>query len=142
MGSMSGKKFITRKKRCKHFNGTMNECCEIGIDYRVLVGGPDEGWIKRTPCFWDHQTEIQCLARVFPTLAEEAEDEERIQKRVTAMCIAIIEIQDRHKKDRNHLQGIMECPACGGVLAYTIAQCNGHIWGQCKTTKGCLAWMQ
>ena len=38
--------------------------------------------------------------------------------------------------------GSVPCPDCGtGHILYSVASCNGHVWGQC-TTKGCLTWMQ
>ena len=36
---------------CIHFNGTMNEACEIGVNYHDLAGGPPGfGWALRLPC--------------------------------------------------------------------------------------------
>ena len=31
--------------------------------------------------------------------------------------------------------------AIGGELGYSISSYNGHIHGQCNTTRGCLSWM-
>lgn len=38
--------------------------------------------------------------------------------------------------------GSVPCPVCGtGQILYSVASCNGHVWGHC-TTKGCVTWMQ
>lgn len=44
-----------REKRCVHFTGLPGfagnpDKCKAGVDYRALVGGPDEGWGARIPC--------------------------------------------------------------------------------------------
>ena len=35
-------------------------CCDKGVNVRELVGGPNNQWIKRTPCFKKHDTKIIC----------------------------------------------------------------------------------
>ena len=42
---------------------------------------------------------------------------------------------------KNRKQGTVVCPRCGGELGYSISSYNGHIHGQCNTTRGCLSWM-
>jgi hypothetical protein len=44
-------------------------------------------------------------------------------------------------KEKNRKQGTIVCPKCGGELGYSISSYNGHIHGQCNTTRGCLSWM-
>lgn len=36
------------------------------------------------------------------------------------------------------VRGAIECPKCGGLLSYSIAQ-NGHAWGKCST-QDCMLW--
>ena len=43
--------------------------------------------------------------------------------------------------EKNRKQGTVTCPKCGGELGYSISGYNGHIHGQCNTTRGCLSWM-
>lgn len=35
----------------------------------------------------------------------------------------------------------LQCPICKGVLNYSVASVNGHVWGRCATA-GCVSWMQ
>lgn len=44
-------------------------------------------------------------------------------------------------KEKNRQRGTVKCPRCGGELGYAISTYNGHIHGQCNTTRGCLSWM-
>jgi hypothetical protein len=38
--------------------------------------------------------------------------------------------------------GSVKCPACEmGIIKYSVASLNGHIWGACST-KGCVQWME
>ncbi len=69
--------------------------------------------------------------------AKERQDE--IEQTLNATCAAIVEINQKHGK--TNAQGVIECPLCKGKLHYTVAACNGHIWGKCET-ENCLSWMQ
>jgi len=57
---------------------------------------------------------------------------------------AIKTIVEKHpERNQNNFEGakgIIKCPKCGEDLHYTVAGCNGHIWGKCKT-ENCLQWM-
>lgn len=37
--------------------------------------------------------------------------------------------------------GQIKCPKCGGILQWSRASTNQHIWGKCKT-ENCLMWAQ
>lgn len=133
---------IKRRVKCKHFDGPIiNDFCEAQVNYRLLVGGPNEGWYKRTPCIQGNETNVVCERQQFPTPEELRDREEKLRKRYEALRDALIAINAQRKLD-GKLQGVIECPACKGVLAYTISSGNGHIWGLCRTTEGCLSWMQ
>lgn len=55
--------------------------------------------------------------------------------------IAIVIVQQAVGKRRG-LVGTMPCPSCGtGIVHFSVANINGHIWGMC-TSKNCLRWMQ
>lgn len=50
-------------------------------------------------------------------------------------------ITDKHGEGRG-VGGEMPCPCCkDGILRYSIAAYNGHIWGKCSTT-GCAQWIE
>jgi hypothetical protein len=126
---------------CKHYSGTRNDKCRVGKTYVELVeGGRSPGWIRRLPCFQESSTIETCGERVFPTPEEIELRKKGLRARLIYMGQALDEINAQHKSD-GKFQGTIPCPECGGVLKYSIAQCNGHIWGYC-TTKGCLSWMQ
>lgn len=37
--------------------------------------------------------------------------------------------------------GQIKCPACGGILRWSRAPTNKHVWGKCRTVN-CLTWLQ
>lgn len=72
-----------------------------------------------------------------PEQAEEAEFQ-RYFARVKA-CLSAI--REKHGKAKG-LAASMPCPnGCGGILSYSIAGNNGHVWGVCST-EGCAKWLQ
>jgi hypothetical protein len=136
---------------CRHFRSLVlspNEC-GAHVDVRKLVGGDDFGWFKRTPCNAENHIDT-CDKRDFPTAAEVAEYDGRMEKRFENMSVAIAEINKRHRNTpqweepeqgkNKDASGTIKCPQCGGVLHYTVAGFNGHIWGKCETAD-CLSWM-
>jgi len=144
--------------RCKHFNGFRGyfakdpkaQVCKCGIKVRALVGGDDLGWISRTPCLADHETDVVCSKREFPTReeaeAEARESEAHTKATLLAMKRCIEDSDDRgfsvfDSDNRPDVAGEIQCPACGGTLKYSRSGYNGHIWGKCET-EGCLQWMQ
>ena len=66
----------------------------------------------------------------------------------TLAAIAIIQEKTKAKPEfeptlKNKKEGCVgkiECPKCGGILHYSVAGGNHHIWGTCET-KDCLKWM-
>lgn len=50
-------------------------------------------------------------------------------------------IATAHEECPDGGSGTTPCPKCGATLHYSVAACNGHVWGKCETD-GCLAWMQ
>lgn len=125
---------------CKHFHGTREPCAK-GVDIRGLVGGTDLGWATRTPCREKHGVNT-CVKREWPTEEEVAEYDKQVQLHATKTAEAIRQIRAKHKCDpaRSGAAGTITCPACAGVLHYTIAAGNGHVWGSCEK-KDCIGWM-
>lgn len=86
--------------RCRHFTGIQNKACEVGVNYREFVGGPDFGWARRLPCLGDddfHADNKPCSQRSLYTVKELAE-----QKREAAQHLTV------------YLKDIEEgrCPVC------------------------------
>jgi hypothetical protein len=48
--------------------------------------------------------------------------------------------QNGHKRGSGGV-GTLKCPVCNGVLHYSVAGSNGHLWGSCET-EGCVRWAQ
>ena len=49
-------------EKCKYYNKQVFKggLCDKGINVRVLVGGHDNGWLNKIPCFTAHKTHIGC----------------------------------------------------------------------------------
>jgi transcriptional regulator with XRE-family HTH domain len=77
----------------------------------------------------------------FITSEESKKAEEELDLRTDAMMKAISEIKKLGFKKGFPGQGNIKCPLCDKSLSFTVASCNGHVWG-CCSTKGCLSWMQ
>lgn len=139
-----------RAGTCKHFSGTGlrdKECCHAGVEYRSLVGGPDLGWCTRLPCY--RVTSFKPNGPVNPCEKYEEPSQEEIdacEKEVTESIARFMKtlplihaIKTEHRG--KNAKGTKKCTACDGVLHYTHAACNGHVWGKCETD-GCLSWME
>ena len=107
---------------------------------REAATGPDFGWIKRLPCHAENGIDT-CPKREYPTAEEVERNDTEINKIITASMKARKAIKAiDHPKGAN-AAGSVECPMCGGVLRYTIAGCNGHVWAACETAD-CIRWME
>ena len=137
------RQFERRIATCVHFNGTVNDCCKANVNYRKHCAGPDFGWSLRLPCLPpdERSTSIESCDLFQATGREAVESESRERDRYTARVrvarTAIIEATE----GRRGTEGEIDCPSCDGKLRYSIAGCNGHIWGQCST-EGCARWME
>jgi hypothetical protein len=139
---------------CRYFNGIHNDICNKGVNYKENDGGQGEGYGARLACFpKDHPRggeRASCNLFDAATAQEEKEFKTKAMERLGAMAAAISEIKEKHgietewetPTDKNNdARGTIECPTCEGVLHYTVAGYNGHVWGKCETD-GCLEWMQ
>lgn len=133
-----------KKSTCKHFNGTVNECCRADVNYRQLVGGPDYGWARRLPCMSKYAgpDAVTCAKREEPTAEETAESEAEMKEHMNRFMKVqqLIIAMKKEFKGRSG-QAIKTCPVCAGNLHMTIAGYNGHVHGRCETAN-CLAWME
>jgi len=134
---------------CKYYRPSYtNTSCMAGVNYRTAYGD-GRGLMDRLPCMTqnDSRCETPCAKREFPTAEELAEHVRKLdeRKRFTDQAIVLCAQDAQANGFKVGVQGsvgVVECPKCHGRLKYTVARSNGHIWGQCQTTKGCLNWMQ
>lgn len=143
---------MRKPDKCVHYNGTVNECCEAGVNYRQLAGPPESSYGRRLPCHphlgGDPAGNVECPKRKLPTPEEVADDEAQMNARFERMGKARAAIVAAlggpwHKtKNRTGGGGRTKCPNCeAGELAYRRAAYNGHIHARCSTP-GCCSWME
>jgi hypothetical protein len=136
---------------CRHYNGTVggtNACCEAGVNYRALVGGPDLGWLARLPCVPRSRTDagdvVHCA--LFAPKTREEIAAERAEMRAALDRMGRLDPlfgkikADHHGRDAS---GTMDCPECGaaGALRWSHAAYNGHVRLHCSTPD-CLSIME
>lgn len=135
-----------RAGNCRHFNGMMNETCDVGVSYSELT----EAHRFSPPCYVSSRTDdrekVVC-AKYSPLSPEEVETEEREFKErmkftleARRRCVEDSERQEFKLKVRG-VEGTVECPKCQGKLQYSRSEYNGHIWAKCDT-KECLQWIE
>lgn len=142
--------------KCVHYNGTVNDCCGAGVNYRDLAG-PADGWANRLPC---HSPEYRtgrgmslpvadqvavCEKRQEPTAAEVDEDEAwlnaRMERMVKIRDAIVAHLGGPWKKGKPSAGGSITCPCCGGTVGFSRSGYNGHIHAGCST-EGCARWME
>lgn len=126
--------------KCRYFNGVQNKTCKAGVNYDDVVPIPCIGYrpldtVKQAEC-----TKKSCWTR--EEAIKNEEEAEAATKRFFSGFKAAQEAAARlGLKKGNGGTGTTECPVCKGVLRFSVASYNGHMWGQCDT-KDCLSWMQ
>lgn len=142
--SEKNEKMIERDmKKCRHFNGVMNECCRAGIAYKsVTVFHLPPGTGASMPCLLSTaEVPCQCEKASYPTReeAEQSEADWRQRRIDTAKARAAILAATKGAK---RVRGRILCPVCekAGSLRFGVAY-NGHIHAQCET-EGCVAWIE
>ena len=132
-------------KKCRHFNGTMNERCEAGVKYAGVRGKePIPGRGYPLPCLLEPgPTCEQCSPRTEEEIDAMIAEFDRSFAGMAKARKAVVEaIGSPWKKGSPHVHGNVLCPVCGaGRLVYSRAGYNGHIHAQCST-KDCVAWME
>lgn len=148
-----------KRGKCVHYNGTVNERCNAGVNYKELAGDPHHtGYGLRLPC---HSADYKsfsgkplpradavsyCDKRREPTDAEiaehEAESKRMFEDTMVARKAIVEHLGGPWKEGVKGAAGSIECPVCKtGSLRFSRAGINGHIHAQCKTV-GCVAWME
>ena len=123
---------------CVHFNGVQHDICKAGVAYSTFPG-------QGIPCMQDFAKDHVCELRRFPTpeeIAQKAAAREAARQRFElAFGVVKKDMKAKGLRKGKGGGGQVECPACKGVLAYSVAGCNGHVHGRCSTD-GCVWWMQ
>ena len=135
---------------CKHYRGAIRKVCSKGITYTDFNNGDNFGIIYKIPCRLENVNTPTCEQREFYTDEENIERKRKAKVNMAFTSIAIAKIIDKENAEpevgggmsdtKKGSKGVIECPACKGVLRYSVSGGNHHIWGKCET-KGCLAWM-
>jgi hypothetical protein len=144
--------------KCVHYNGTVNDCCDAGVNYKALAGSAD-AWALRLPCHSEAyrsgsgmtlpraDSVAVCDKRQEPTAEEVAADEawvnERFEKMGNARAAIVAHLGGPWKRGAPSAGGVIDCPACGGkqTLHFSRAGYNGHIHASCET-EDCVRWME
>lgn len=149
---------MKKAHKCIHYNGTVNDCCDAGVNYQQLAG-PGKAWGKRLPCHGPEyrlasgtalpraDVVVTCEKRQEPT-PEEIEDDEaqhfdRFSKMMVCREAIVAHLGGKWKKGMAGSAGAIDCPSCKGekTLRFTRSGYNGHIHAGCKTG-GCVSWME
>lgn len=142
--------------KCVHYNGTVNECCEAGANYRQLAG-PGDAFALRLPCHGPEyrlgrgqslpraEVVVTCDKRRVPTKeeieADERESKESMDRLMKIRAAIVAACGGPWKKGMGGSQGTVTCPCCPGLVRYSRAGYNGHIHAHCSTA-GCASWME
>jgi hypothetical protein len=136
-----------QKGKCVHFNGSVNPCCEAGVNYRALVGGQDFGWLKRLPCLVKYAgpDAVTCEKRQEPTAeqieASKREMEEAIERINKVRAAIVAHLGGPWKKGMEGSSGSIPCPCCSGTVRFSRAGYNGHVHAHCSGAD-CVSWME
>ena len=154
--------YIEQKiRKCRHFNGTMNQCCEAGIRYDDVraKNDPPTPYISRgiqytanssMPCWVDspdmNAQNLDCPKRSLFTREEAEADERQMHESFTRIATgrkAIMEFLKEKGELKRDVAGKIPCPNCktGSLHFRRAGAYNGHIHAKC-TTEGCCAWME
>lgn len=148
---------MKRRDKCVHYNGTVNDCCRAGVNYKELAGPPETGYGLRLPCMGpDYRTGltrqplpragvVTCPKRVVPTAEEIEADEKALAERMERMgkvrAAIVAHIGGPWKKGAPGASGSIPCACCPGTVRFSRSGYNGHIHAACSTD-GCAAWME
>lgn len=132
--------------RCTHYTGTRTdkEACKAGVVYATVQNKEIKGFAG-IPCFREGEA-VPCEKRHFPTpeevAAEVAEHNASWERLKLGIRAASDDAKKQGYKKGSGGNGFIPCPVCkAGVLYYSVASCNGHMWGKCTTEK-CVSWME
>ena len=126
--------------KCRHFNGVQNKVCEAGVNYDDVSPIPCIGYRPSATV-----PQAECAKKSCWTREEAIQNEEERAKQTKRFMLALNAAHEAAKalglKKGHGGNGTCECPVCHGVLHFSVASYNGHLWGKCET-EGCMSWMQ
>lgn len=127
--------------KCLHYNGTVNPCCDAGVNYELLADG-GKPLFDVLPCFGKGKDcEKHCEKKLLPTKEQVKAWKDYTDERFTKIFEARDLIIKQNEKDKRG-KGFVNCPACSkGRLYYSVASYNGHVHASCETQE-CLQWME
>jgi hypothetical protein len=138
---------VKKAGKCVHYNGSINECCKAGVNYKTLAG-PEPAYARRLPCDTRYaDNPVVCEKRQEPTAEEVAADEAWVQKRFEgigkARAAIVAHLGGPWKRGTPGAGGVIDCPVCSGkqTLRFSRAGYNGHIHAACNTA-ACVRWME
>ena len=127
---------------CKHFRGIQHDTCLADQPWRKITGGERVGIAKRMPCIKSEFSTDTCDLYTEPTEKEIEESNAWIEQAIANIKEAaplISKLKEEFKDVGGY--GTRNCPVCGNIFHFTVAECNGHVHGKCETT-GCLRFME
>lgn len=131
--------------KCRHFTGTSNVTCDKGVVYSEVRDLSKEGAREKYPCFKEGEC-LKCEYRSFYTPEEVKQLVEDIELHSDRAMVAVVAAK-ADAKEKGLVKGKggqskVKCPNCeDGMISYSVAAINGHMWARCST-KDCCAWME
>lgn len=131
--------------KCKHYNGTVNSCCNAGVNYKSVTQSGVGVAFNRLPCFAKNGLSGLCTEVAYPDEREMAESEAAIAEYVEKMTAVRQEIMahlTEHGRDRRNTSGFIPCPICDdGRVSFSYAGgYNRHMSAECSN--GCVNWVE
>lgn len=122
MNEISEKIIQQVMKKCVHFTGVMNKCCDAGVTYSEVRAGP-----MMFPCL---QTGGECSKAKFLS-REEAEKQELELAKGVAASLGMYSLAKNHFEKTGERSATIKCN-CGGKMTYAVAH-NNHIRASCPS---------
>lgn len=129
-----------KNDHCKHWRGSINDTCEVGIDWQKITGGEQLGIMRRCPCL-NPKHRSKCEQHELPTLEELEAEEKELQEMMDQFEKELPFWSRIKQENKRGTQGICKCPRCDQDCHWSIAGLNGHLWVKCST-ENCVAFME
>lgn len=126
--------------RYRHFNGVQNKVCKAGVNYDDVSPIPCIGYRPGATVEQGKCDKKSCWTRE-EAIANEKERTKHTKKFMLALNAAHKAAKEQGLRQGHGGHGTTTCPVCNGVLHFSVASVNGHLWGKCET-EDCMSWMQ
>ena len=132
-------------RTCVHFNGVQHDTCRAGVNYHELFG-VGVGCFAHLCCLSEPVGSVACDKSVYPTRAQAEAEQGKREKRFKQVMQCVVVAKEHAEKEglREGHGGVsqLDCPTgCGGILRYSVASVNGHMYARCST-EDCVSWME